>query len=158
MAFNVLFVCTGNSCRSPMAEWILRSRVPLEFAGDIVASSAGTARLDGLLPAPHAVNVMSEHGIDITPHRSRGLDGDVAAGADLILAMTAIHVGEIRSAVPDSREKTYLLSEFAEGVSRDVPDPIGGPREEYEQVYDMLSELITEAFPRIVALAKEKRS
>ena len=158
MALNVLFVCTGNSCRSPMAEGILRSRVPLEFAGEIVASSAGTAMLDGLLAATHAVNVMSEHGIDITPHRSRSLSRDVAAEADLILAMTALHVGEIRAKAPEARQKTHLLSEFADGSWRDVPDPIGGPREDYEKVYEMLSEMIVEAFPRIVALAKERRS
>jgi protein-tyrosine phosphatase len=157
MALNVLFVCTGNSCRSPMAEGILRSVVPLEFAGDVVTGSAGTAMLDGLLPAPNAVSVMSEHGIDITPHRGRGLHPEIVDGADLILAMTAIHVGEIRDAAPGAREKTHLLSEFAGGVSKDVPDPIGGPREEYEKVYDMLSEMITEALPRIIALAKEKR-
>lgn len=141
-----------------MAEGILRSRVPLELAGDLVASSAGTAMFDGLLPAPNAVSVMSEHGIDITPHRSRGLTPEIAAEADLILAMTSSHVGEIRATLPAAREKTYRLSEFADGSSRDVPDPIGEPREVYEKVYDMLSEMIVEAFPRIVALAKEKRS
>jgi protein-tyrosine phosphatase len=141
-----------------MAEGILRMLVPLDLAGDLVAGSAGTAMLDGLLPAPNAVSVMSEHGIDITPHRSRALRPDVVAGADLILAMTAIHVGEIRDRAPGAREKTHLLSEFADGPSRDVPDPIGGPREDYEAVYDMLSEMIADALPRIVALAKEKRS
>lgn len=140
-----------------MAEGILRSLVPLELAGDLVAGSAGTALVDGLLAAPHAVRVMAEHGLDITPHRSRGFSAAAAAGADLILAMTTIHVGEILAATPDSRERTFLLSEFADGSLRDVPDPIGGPREEYEHVYRMLSELIDKALPQIVALAKEKR-
>jgi protein-tyrosine phosphatase len=141
-----------------MAEGILRSRVPLDYAGELVARSAGTAMLDGLLAAPNAVSVMSGHGIDITSHRSRGLNSRAAAEADLILAMTPTHVGAILATAPEAREKTHLLSEFADGSLRDVPDPIGGPREEYEHVYRMLSELITKALPRILALVKGKRS
>jgi protein-tyrosine phosphatase len=158
MAFVVLFVCTGNSCRSPMAEGILRSIVPLDLAGDLVASSAGTGLFDGLPATPHAVRVMADHGVDITAHVSRGLYHAGAARADLILAMTEDHVDRILAIAPDSRSKTHLLSEFADGSWRDVPDPIGGPREEYELVYRLLYELIDKSLPRIVGLAKEKRS
>jgi protein-tyrosine-phosphatase len=141
-----------------MAEGILRSRVPLDLAGDLVASSAGTAFLDGLPAAPHAVRVMADHAVDITSHFSRGLYRSVADGADLILAMTGDHVERIHAIAPEATEKTHLLSEFADGSWRDVPDPIGEPREEYEHVYRLLSELIDKSLARIVALAKEKRS
>jgi len=138
-----------------MAEGILHSRVPPTLAGELIATSAGTAFLDGLPAAPHAVDVMAEHWVDIASHVSRGLDADIAESADLILAMTQIHIEEILAVAPDARDKTYLLSEFADGRSRDVPDPIGGPREEYERVYDILSDMIDQALPRIVALAED---
>ena len=139
-----------------MAEGILRSRIPPTLADELIASSAGTAFLDGLPAAPYAVEVMAEHWIDISSHASRGLEADMAESADLILAMTQIHVEEILAVAPDAREKTYLLSEFADGASQDVPDPIGGPREEYERVYDMLSDLIDKSLPRIVELAEDR--
>jgi protein-tyrosine-phosphatase len=141
-----------------MAEGLLRSRVPDELSAVIVARSAGTAGFDDVPATAHAVAVMGQHGVDISAHRSCGFDAAAAEAADLILAMTAIHVDEIAEAAPQARHKIHLLSEFAGGSSRDVPDPIGGPREEYEQVFDLLSDLIDRSLPRIVSLAKEKRT
>jgi protein-tyrosine-phosphatase len=158
MTFDVLFVCTGNSCRSPMAEGILRSMVPLDLAGEIEVRSAGTGLFDGLPATPHAVRVMADHGVDITAHVSRGLYPTDARRADLILAMTGDHVDRILAIAEDARDKTHLLSEFADGSWRDVPDPIGGPREDYEMVYRLLFELVDRSLPRIVQLAKEKRT
>ena len=136
---HVLFVCTGNTCRSPMAEAILKSKTEKH-----TVSSAG---LSVLLPAPAAENavlVMGERGIDISEHRARQLTESAVQEADLILTMTEGHRKLLVTLFPSAEEKTHTLAEYG-GTTEDVPDPFGGSMETYRICADRIARLIGEA-------------
>jgi protein-tyrosine phosphatase len=155
MPFRVLMVCTGNTCRSPLAEGILRALVPTD-APSITVASAGTAGFDGAPATRLARDVARSHGVDISAHRSSALMRRALEEADLVLAMTREHEDDVLSLAPDARKQTFLLSEFASGEREDVPDPVGGTLEDYEAVYAMLDGYLRKALPRIVAMAEGK--
>ena len=132
---KVLVVCTGNSCRSPMAAGWLNHKL----AGKgWIAASAGVAAWDGAPASPEAVAVMREIGIDISRHRSRALSRELAAGADIILAMTEAHRREIVRRFPEAADKVHLLNSFGPGPAQDVADPIGLPEDVYRHTRDEL--------------------
>lgn len=131
---RILFVCTGNTCRSPMAEGLAKKILADRLACDVselptrlvAVSSAGTAGgLGGV--SEHAVVAMRKRGIDISAHDSKALTPDLARQADLIFTMTRSHADAIRAIVPEAEERTALLIE-----NESVFDPIGGSAEDYE--------------------------
>src|SRR5688572_20211132 len=107
-----LFVCTGNICRSPMAEGLLRHAAA--GRNEYRAVSAGLGAVDGQPPSAHAIQAMRELGIDISQQRSRMLTADLVQQADYILGMTHSHVDTVLLLYPQSAEKTFLLREFDE--------------------------------------------
>src|SRR6476659_6599129 len=107
---TVLFVCTGNICRSPMAEGIFRHAV--EGRGNYRVISAGLGALDGQPPSSHAVTAVKELGIDISSQRSRMLTPELVHQADYIFGMTHSHVDTVMLLYPQAAEKTFLLREF----------------------------------------------
>jgi glycine hydroxymethyltransferase len=107
---TILFLCTGNICRSPMAEGLFRHAI--KGRGEFRVLSAGLGALDGQPPSPHSVQAMKEIGIDITHQRSRALTAELVRSADFILGMTHSHVDTVALLYPQAMEKTFLLREF----------------------------------------------
>ncbi|HCP06324.1 MAG TPA: glycine hydroxymethyltransferase [Verrucomicrobiales bacterium] len=138
---NVLFVCTGNVCRSPMAEELLRSH--LNGHQDIKVGSAGIGAVEGQPASPFAVEVMKEKGLDISRLRSRPIQQEMVRHADCIFVMTYGHLDSLLLLYPSAAEKTFMLREFQPGLSpdeREVDDPIGQSRETYRACRDQMAD------------------
>src|SRR5688572_10669417 len=138
---TVLFVCTGNICRSPMAEGLFRHGT--KGRNEFRVLSAGVGAVDGLAPSEYAVRALRELGIDITHQRSRMLTGDLVQRADYIFGMTHSHVDAIMLLYPQAAEKTFLLREFddtLDSFENDIPDPIGGSYDVYLNCRDQIEQ------------------
>jgi glycine hydroxymethyltransferase len=134
---NILFVCTGNVCRSPMAEGLFRQMVANR--ADIRVRSAGVSTFPGQPPSPHAIEVLADLRIDISKLRSLPLSDELVRAASCIIAMTQSHMESIHYLFPEAAEKTFLLREFEDyAPSLDVSDPIGLGREAYEVTRDII--------------------
>ena len=132
---RVLVVCTGNTCRSPMAEGWLSQK--LGGKGWVV-ESAGVGAWGGSPASAEAVEAMREIGVDLSGHRSRALSQEQVEGATYILAMTEGHRREIARRFPEAEGKTHLVHGFGLGEVRDVADPVGYPVEVYRHIRDEL--------------------
>src|SRR5438876_9677134 len=138
---TILFVCTGNVCRSPMAEGIFRQAI--QGRGDYRAVSAGIGAAEGQPPSPYAVQAVRELGIDISGQRSRMLTPELIEEADYIFGMTHNHVDTVLLLYPQAAEKTFLLREFDETLDlfeKDIGDPIGGSYDVYLNCRDQIEQ------------------
>lgn len=146
---RVLFVCTGNICRSPIAEVLLRHRLEQEGITDWEVASAGTWTIDGRPASHYAIQLMTEQGLDLSPHRSQAVSRRLVEQADLVLVMTHSHAEALRLEFPDQVAKIHLLSEVKGGHRYDIKDPYGGSLAEYQDCVRELTTLIYGGFERI---------
>ena len=129
--FAILFVCTGNICRSPMAQAMLlhrlRDRLGRERAGEIFdITSAGTGALAGHPLEDDAMTVMTELGITADPFAARDIEAAFVSDADLVLTATRAHRSAAVQLVPKAVRRTFTLREFARFVAAVKPDEVAG--------------------------------
>lgn len=158
--YNVLIVCTGNTCRSPMAEGILKSMLRHRGENNITVSSAGISGLNNYPATEFAVETARHWGVDISDHRARGLDSRMIAEADLILAMAPEHVEYILRQDSGAAEKTFLIKAFPKPYSpaqEAVDDPIGGLLEQYNNTFLELDEALRRAEREILRMAESSK-
>ena len=145
---NVLFVCTGNTCRSPMAEALLRKAVGV--IPGIKISSAGVGAMPGQSASRDTISILEAKKAPLQDFQSRQVDEHLLSSSDLVIAMTKSHAAIVREYFPERADSVSLLCDFIdedEGlVGADVPDPIGMGIEAYQEV----AEVIELALPGII--------
>ncbi len=155
---KIIFVCTGNTCRSSMAEALAKNILEELDSGEleIEITSAGTTALPGAPAADNAVKVLSSMGIDLEGHSASLLTPQDVEGADLVLTMTGVHREQVRSMVPQCRDKVFTLAEYA-GAGSDVPDPFGGPEETYRACAQEIKSLVKRALQEYLRREKQDK-
>ncbi len=150
---RVVLVCTGNTCRSPLAEALLRQALLAHAVADVEVSSAGTGAWEGAPASEGAYLVALEHGLDLSGHRARLLTAEVIAESDLILTMARHHRARVLEL--GASGQVHLLGEYAgrAGLGAEVADPFGADLETYRQTRDELAGLAATVAAR---LAKER--
>ena len=134
---RILFVCTGNSCRSVMAEGLMRHRLKHAGIETIHVESAGVFAIDGMSPTRETQQVLADVGIDCGAHRARLLSPPMIEAADIIFVMERLHLDQVLRRCPSAKDKVFLLKAYGlpkeeTGMTPEIPDPIGKPLEVYE--------------------------
>lgn len=138
---KILFVCTANICRSPMAEVILKEKLRNSGNTDISISSAGLMDMKGGRARDEAIEIIRNIGVDISHHRSRHLTDNMIKEADMVIVMEASHRDKILGKYPEISNKVFLLSRFGneKGIERDIADPYGAPVFYYRTAFREIS-------------------
>lgn len=128
---KILFVCTGNSCRSPMAVGLLK-KMATEKKLKLELESCGISTLVGMSASKEAIDILRNQGIDISSHKAKPITRELIDWADFILVMEERHKERIIEEYEFAKGKVYLLTEYANNENKDIIDPIGKPAEVYE--------------------------
>ena len=145
---NILFVCTGNTCRSPMAEGIFKALLKDNNIDNINVSSAGISTFEGDSANEKAIYTLRNKGIDIKSHKSRQITKEIIENSDLILTMTKSHKRMILNALPEYLNKVFTIKEYVyinnneelTGKNLDIADPYGLDYNIYEKCAEEIEE------------------
>lgn len=153
---KVLFICTGNICRSALAEGIFNHQIKQKKAADaFVAISAGMYVTDNEKASHHAIEVLKPMQIDITGHRSKGVNEVFMEEAFIVITMTRAHKNALRLQYPQHGHKVFTFHEYTEGdASKDVEDPYGMPASFYMACSNDLSQGIEKLIEKLEAEKK----
>lgn len=145
---EILFVCTGNTCRSPMAQVLLQAYMKADGVSDLHAVSAGLAALEHAPASAYAQAAVQEIGLSLAQHQARQLSLPMLLSADLILTMGPTHKMAVLDAYPALSGKIWTLSEYA-GKTGDVTDPYGGDLQIYRKCLTALQYYIDSVWEKI---------
>ena len=146
---KVVFVCTGNTCRSPMAA-AMATQIFAEAGLNVDVISAGVSAMPGQSASCHAVTVMKEGGLCLLSHRAAAVSGDMLSGKALVLTMTSGHRAVLLSDYPSAKDKIFTLAQYV-GDCANVVDPFGGSVEEYRNCAAQIRALLILAAKKILS-------
>ncbi|MFH1312987.1 MAG: low molecular weight protein arginine phosphatase [Candidatus Eisenbacteria bacterium] len=155
--FSILFVCTGNSCRSPLAEIMMKSALREAGLKKVYVSSAGTAAFDGGRASEGSVFAARHLGLSLAGFTSRSLTQRRVRRADLILTMGPAQRDEITQRWPDVSDRTFVICDYTRSSRRRIADPVGHPPEVYVECARELGDEIMKVLPRVKRALKARR-
>lgn len=148
---RVVLVCTGNTCRSPLAEALLRAALAARGVEGVEVLSAGTGAWEGAPATESAYLVGLEKGLDLSEHRARLLTADLATASDLVLTMARHHRARVLELAPSARVHLFAEYAAASGAAAEVSDPYGADLDTYRRTRDQLAGLAEAVADRVAA-------